>query len=158
MSLIAVINIFLDSEFLEHQHTTYTKKIFLFQSVFPIATVKNLCYVTVIYGVFVVVCIHEIQTDSSYVNAPYISINSIVGERNFHNHLFSCLRIYNFVYGKSIKVLSLIVCNLLTIHAKSLAEIAITIQKTNSTKIYIGVRCLLQIVSCKNTQTARVNL
>ena len=40
MTLVAMVNILLDAEFLQQLHTTYTKQNFLLQTVLPVATIK----------------------------------------------------------------------------------------------------------------------
>ena len=84
-------------------------------------------------------------------------MNLIVGVRNIYNNRIA-LSIKNTLYRNRVEVLSLVLGNLLTIHAKSLCEIAKTIEETNGAHINIAVGSLLNIVTSKHSKTTRINL
>ena len=86
MTLVAMINIFLDTKFLECKYTTNTKQNFLLQTVFPVTSIQRMGNTAIKLRVHLVVSIQQIKLDSSNVNTPNISMNMVVHIRNIHNH------------------------------------------------------------------------
>ena len=81
----------------------------------------------------------------------------IVAIGNINHHLIAIL-IQLTLNRQRVKVLSIVLGNLLSVHRQGLSEIAITIEEANCTHINIGVRSFLQIVTSQHTQATRVNL
>ena len=78
MTLVTVINIFLDTKFLQQQHTTDTKQNLLLQTIFPIATIEGVGNGLVEVRVHFIVSIQQIELNTTNVNTPNISVNLIV--------------------------------------------------------------------------------
>ena len=152
MSFVTVINFFLDTQFLQCQDTTDTEQNFLFQTVFPVTTIKLVSDRTVEFTVHFIVRIQQIERDTSHIHAPYKRMNKVIQIRNIHNHLITILVHYTFDRQLA-EVLSFVVGNLLTIHRESLCKVTVTIQETDCAKVYIAVRSLFQVVAGKNAQT-----
>ena len=152
MALVAVIQLVLDAQLLEHEHTTYAKHILLLDAVFPIAAVELVSDGAVPLAVEVDIGIHEIELHASHVHPPNVGINHAARIGHLKYHLLSAL-VEHRLYGQLIEILSLIVCNLCAIHRKRLSEIAIAIQEAHGSHWIAAVGSLLDIVACKNAQT-----
>ena len=59
--------------------------------------------------------------------------------------------------GQRVEVLSIVVSNLLAVHAERLLEVAVAIEEADGTHVNIAVRSLFHIVAGKHTQTTRVD-
>ena len=138
VTFVAVIDILLDTELLQHQHTTDTQEDFLLQAVFPVATIKLVSDRTVEFAVHFIICIEQIQRHTTYVYSPYICMYIIVQIRNIDYHRLTVF-VHYAVNWQATEVLSVIVSNLLAIHSKALCEITVTVQETNTTHINIAV-------------------
>ena len=153
MSLIAVIHILSDTKLLQHQHTTNTQQDLLLQAVLPITTVERVSNGLVELRVHVVVCIEQVKLDTAYIDLPNQSVNLIVQVRHIHNHLIAVL-VQHTLNGKRVEVLGVILGNLLAVHAQRLCKISEAIEETNTTKVYIRVRSLFQVIAGKHAQTS----
>ena len=136
MTLVTVIDIFLDAQFFQQQHTTDTQQNFLLQTILPVATIKTVGNRLVEIRVHLVVGVKQIKFHTAHVHTPDISMNLIVGIRHIYNHWITIV-VKLTLDGQRTKVLSLVISNLLTIHREALCEIAETIQETDGTHIYI---------------------
>ena len=105
----------------------------------------------------IVVCIKQIELNTTNISNPYRSVNLIICIWNVYDYRIT-LSIENTLYRNRVEVLSLILGNLLTIHAQSLCEIAKTIKETDSAHVNIAVGSLFNIVTGKHSKTTRVNL
>ena len=115
VSFVTVINIFLDTQFLQCQDTTDTKQYFLFQTVFPVTTIELVSNRTVEFAVHFIIRIQQIERNTSNVYTPYKSMNKIIQIRNIYNHLIAIL-VHHSLDGQLTEVLSFVVGNLLAIH------------------------------------------
>ena len=155
VSFVTMINVFFDAQCFQRQDTTDTQQDFLFQTVFPVATIKLVSNRTVEFAVHFIIRIQQIQRNASYIYAPYVSMYIIVQIRNIHyQRLTIC--IHHTIDRKLTEVLCLVVSNLLSIHRQRLSKVAITVQKTYCTKIYIAVRSFFQVVASQYTQTTGI--
>ena len=155
MSFITVINIFLDTQCLQRQDTTDTQQDFLFQSVFPVATIKLVSDRTVELTVHFIVRIQQIQRNTSYINTPYVSVNIIIQVRNvYYQRLAVC--VHYAVDRKLTEVLCFVVCDLLSVHGQRLGKVTVTVQETYRTQIHIAVGSFFQIVTGQHTQTTGI--
>ena len=156
MPFVAMIYIFLNAKFLQHKHTANAKKYLLLESVFPVAAIQCVCYRSVIFRIHVVVCVEKIQRNTSYVHSPYISMYVVVHVWYVDNHRTAVAVELSYNWQR-VEILRLIVCYLLTVHVQRLAEIAETVEKANSTHVYIAVGCLFQIVAGKHAETTGID-
>ena len=85
MSLITVIDIFLDTQCFQSQDTTDTQQDFLLQTVFPITAIKLVSNRTVELAVHFIIRIKQIQRNTSYIYTPYVSMNIIIQIRNVYH-------------------------------------------------------------------------
>ena len=115
VSLVAMIYLLCDTELLQSEDTTDTEKDFLLQTVLPVTTIEGVSDRTVIVRVHIVVSIEQIELHTTYVSLPYEGMNHIVHIRNINYHLIAVLIECTCDWQRS-EVLSIIVCNLLTIH------------------------------------------
>ena len=70
MTLVAVINIFLDAQLIESEHTTYTQHYLLFETVLYIAAVELMGDRAVPLRVEIVVGIKQIEVDTTHCHSP----------------------------------------------------------------------------------------
>ncbi len=157
MALVAMIDILLDAQLLQQQHTTDTEQNFLLQSVLPVTTIKAVSDRLVELGVHLVVGVQQIELYSTNVDTPYISVNHIVCI-GYVNDQRRAVFIELALNGQRTEVLSLVVGNLLSVHRQALREVAETIEETNSTHIDVRVGSFLHIVASEHSQTATVDL
>ena len=157
MTLVAVVNLSLDTQFLEHEHTTDTEHIFLLDAILPVTAIELVSDRAVKITVLVEVGIEQVKIHTSHVNFPDVGINHAPGIRHLENHLLSIF-INHWFNGKVIEILRLVIGYLLSIHREGLGEIAIAIKETNSGHIDAAVTCLLDIVTGEDTQATRVYL
>ena len=156
MSLVAMINIFLNAQFLQRQNTANTQKNFLFEAIFPVATIEAMGDRTIEFGVHIVISVQQIEADAPHIGAPHQGMHMIVHIRHINYHLIA-VGIEHTLNGQRIEILRIIFCNLLSVHAEALSEIAITIKEPHCTHIDIAIGSLFQIVASEHAQTARVD-
>ena len=78
MTLVAVIDILLDAEFLQQQHTTDTKQDLLLQAVLPVTTIQGVGDGLVELRVHLIVGVEQIQLHTAYIHTPDVSIDMVV--------------------------------------------------------------------------------
>ena len=115
VSLVAVVDIFLDAQLLQQQHTTNTQQNLLLQAVLPVATIQGVGDGLVELRVHLVVGIQQIEAYATYIHTPYISMHLIIGVRHVNHHRIA-VAIQLALDGQRTKVLCLVVSHLLTIH------------------------------------------
>ena len=157
MTLIAVVDILLDTQLLQREHTTDTQQNLLLQAVLPVATIERVSNRAVELTVHLVVSVKQIELHTTHIHTPHISVHRIVVVRNIHHQRLTVL-VKLALERKLTKVLSLILSHLLTIHRQRLSEIAEAIQETNSHHVNIRVRSLLHVVTGQDAKTTRINL
>ena len=156
VTLITMIDILLDAQLLQQQHTADTEQNLLLETVFPVTAVKSVGNGLVELGVHFVVGIKEIQFHATHIYTPHISVHLIVVVRHV-NHQRITVLVKLTLNGQRTEVLRLVVGNLLAVHRQALGEVTETIEETYGAHVHIGVGCLLDIVTGKHTQTAAVN-
>ena len=157
MTFVAVIDIFLDAELLQQQHTADTEQNLLFQTVLPVSAIEGMGNRFVVVGVHLVIGVQQIEVDTSYIHSPHVGIYVIVHVRYLDHQRFTIL-VELAHNGQRTEVLGLVVSNLLTVHRQALCEVAETIEETDGAHVDVGVRSLLHIVTGQHTQTAAVDL
>ncbi len=156
VSFVAVEEVTLDSEFLKHQHTADTEKIFLLDTVFPVTAIKLVGNGTVEFGVHLEIGVHQVEIHAAYVHAPYMAVNDSVVIRHFQNHGTAGFFHY-LLDGELVEVLGFVVGNLLSVYGKSLGKVAEAVEETDSRHGNAGVGSLLYIVSGQYAETARID-
>ncbi len=136
MALVAVVDIFLYTKFLQRENTADTEQYLLLQAVFVVSAIERMGDGLVVFRVHFVVGIEQIELDAANIHLPYIGVHLIVHVGNVNNQRLAVL-VENALNGQRIEVLCIILCNLLAIHRQSLLEIAVTIEETNGTHVYI---------------------
>ncbi len=131
MALVAVEQVALDAEFLEHQHTADAEEVFLLDTVFPVAAVELVGDGAVKLRVHLEVSVHQIEIHTAYIDTPHMAVNDSVVVGHLKNHRTARL-LHNLLDGELVEVLGLIICNLLAIHAECLREVAVTIKEADS--------------------------
>ena len=157
VTLVAVVDILLDAQLLQQQHTTDTQQNLLLQTVLPVTAIERVSDGLVEVGVHLVVGVEQIELHTTYVHAPYIGVNLIIGIRHVDNQRVAVL-VELTLDGQRAEVLALIVGNLLSVHRQALCEIAEAIEKTDGAHVDVGVGSLLHIVTSQHSQTTRINL
>ena len=157
MSLVTMVDIFLDAQLLQQQHTTNTEQNLLLQTVLPVAAIEGMGNGFVEVRVHFVVSIKQIQLHATHVDTPYISVNLIVGVRHI-NHQWIAVLVKLTLDRQRTEVLCLVVGNLLSVHRQTLGKVSETIEETNGTHIDIRVGSLLHIVTGQHTQTTTIDL
>ena len=115
MSLIAMIDVFLDAKFLEQKHATDTKQYLLLQAVLPISSIERVGDRLVKVGVHLVVGVKKIEFHTTHIHTPNVCMNLIVGIRNINDDRISVL-IELALNRKSAEILCLVIGYLLAIH------------------------------------------
>ena len=157
VTFVAVIDILLDTEFLQQQNTTDTEQNLLLQTVLPVTTIEAVGDRLVKIRVHLVISIQQVEFYATYIDTPYTGMNLIVGVRNINHHRIAVL-VELALNRQRTEVLALVVGNLLTIDRQTLCEVTKTIEETHCTHIDIGIGSLLHIVTCQHSQTAGINL
>ena len=155
MSLVAVINVLLDTQLLQRQDTADTQQDFLLQTVLPVATIQLVGDAAVELAVQVIVRIQQIERHAAHIDTPYVGMHIVIQVRNVDDDLLAIL-IQHAVDGQLTEVLSLIVGNLLTVHGQSLREIAVTVEEAHATHVDVAVRSLFQVVAGQYAQTTGI--
>ena len=138
VAFVAVVNVFLDTELLEHEHTADAKEDLLLQAVFPIATIKGVGDGLVKLRVHVIVGVEQIELHTTYVDLPHKGMDLIVHVGHVDDNLVAVL-IEHTLDRKRIEILGIIVGNLLSVHAERLLEVAIAIKEANGAHVHIAV-------------------
>ena len=86
MTLVTVVDILLNAQLLQQEHTADTQENLLLQTVLPVATIECVGNRLVKLGVHIIVGIQQIQGDTTHVDTPYISMNLVVHIGNIHHH------------------------------------------------------------------------
>ena len=152
VSLVTVVDILLDAQLLQQQHTTDTQQNLLLQAVLPVATIQAVGDRLVKLRVHIVVGIQQIQLYTTHVYTPNISVNLVVSVRHINNHRVTIL-IQLTLDRQRAKVLCLVVGHLLSLHREALCKVTKAVQETNGTHINIRVRSLLHVVTSQHTQS-----
>ena len=139
-----------------YSDTTDTQQNLLLQTVLPVTTIESVRDGLIELRVHLVVGIEQIELHTTHVHAPYISMNLIVGVRHIDHQRITIL-IKLTLDRQRAEVLSLVVGNLLSVHRKTLCEIAETIQETNGTHVNVRVGSLFHVVASEHTQTTRID-
>ena len=156
MPLVAVINVFLDAQFLQRQDAADAQQNLLLETILPIAAIEAVGDGTVELGVHVVVGVQQIKADAPHIRTPHQGMHMIVHIGHVDHHLIA-VGIEHTLNGQGIEILRVILGNLLAVHAEALCEIAITIEEPHGTHVDIAVRSLFQIVAGQHAQTARID-
>ena len=157
MTLVAVVNILLNAELIQSQHTTDTQQNLLFQTVLVITTIQLMRNRTIPFAIEFIVRVQQIQTDTTNSHTPQVRMNRTIRIRHVNNHRRT-VSLFHLLHRQILEVLCLVISNLLTFRTQRLCEIAVTVQETDSRHVHIAIRCFLQIVSGQNTQTTAVYL
>ena len=157
MTLVAVVNLCLDAQFLEHEDTANAQHVFLLDAVLPVATIELVGDRAVKVAVLVDVGVEQVQFHASHVHLPDVGIHHASRIRHLEHHLLSVL-VNHWFNWQVVEVLWLIVGDLLSVHRERLSEISITIQETHCCHVDAAVARLLDIVTSEDTQAARINL
>ena len=158
MSLVAVVDIFLNAELLKSEHTTDTEENLLLETVLPVATIERVSDWAVELRVHFIVSIEEVELHTTHVCSPYRSVNHIIHIRNVNNERLSSCRVDSTNNRERVEVLCIVVSNLVALHRDRLLEISEAIEETYSTHVYVRVRSLFYVVAGKHSKTTRVNL
>ena len=155
MALVAVVEIGLDTQLVQHQGTADTQQILLFHTVFPVTAVELVGDGAVPFAVRVEVGVEQIEFDAAYIHAPDVGIDNAAGVGNLEYHR-TAVFFGHLLDGELVEVLGLVVGNLLTVHRECLREVAIAVEETDGRHIDVAVAGLFQIVAGQNTETARI--
>ena len=115
MTLVAMINIFLDAQSLQQQHATDAKQNLLLKAVLPVATIESVGDRPVELGIHVIVGIEQVELHATDVYSPYKGMHMVIGVRNINDQLVAIF-VQLALDRQRTEVLCLIVSNLLTVH------------------------------------------
>ena len=156
MSLIAMINLRVDAQCAESADTADTEKKLLLESVLPVAAIEVICHLTVFFNVRFIVSIKEIEVSSADCHFPDAGRDGPSRECHASGNPVAVLVHYRTCRNLG-EVLCVIFSHLVTLCGKHLCEIAVTVKQTHSHKVNVHVTCLFQVVTGKNTETARID-
>ena len=156
VTLVAVVEVGLDAQFVQHQDTADAQQVLLFHTVFPVTAVELVGDGAVPLAVRVEVGIEQIEFDTTHVDTPDVGIDDAAGVGNFEYH-GATVFLGHLLDGQLIEVLSLVVGNLLAVHRQCLGKVAIAVKEANSSHVDVAVAGLFQIVTGQNTETARID-
>ncbi len=157
VTLVAMVQLLLDAELLQHQHATHAEQDLLLQAVLPVATVEAVGDGLVKLRVHVVVGVEEIELDTADVDHPHEGVNLVVHVRHVHDHLVAVL-VEHALDRQGVEVLGVVFGYLLTIHAQALREVAITIEEADSTHVHVAVGSLFHVVAGEHAEATGVDL
>ena len=157
MTLVAVIDIFLDTQLLERQRTADAEHDLLLDAVLPVAAVELVRHAAVPFRVQLVVRVQQVQLDATHVHLPQVRIHLTAGIRNSH-HERRAVRVLHLLDRQVVEVLRLVVGDLLPFRAQRLGEVAVAVEETDGGHVHVAVRRLFQVVTCQDAQTAAVDL
>ena len=156
MSFVAVVNLFGDAQFFQHQHTADTEHNLLFQTIFPIAAIELVRDGTIPLAVHLHVGVEQIERHAPYSHAPNVGIHRTSGIRHF-DHQRLAIFVLHLRDGQTVEVLRLVVGHLLTVHRQRLCKVTVAIEETDGRHVDIAVGRLFQVVAGQNTQTSRID-
>ena len=157
VSLVAMIDVLLDAQLLEEQHTADAQENLLLEAVLPVTAIKSMGDGLVELGVHLVVGVKKIELHTADVDAPNVCMHLIVHIWNVDDHRRAVL-VHLLLNWQRTEVLCFVVGNLLSVHCQALCEIAIAIEEADGTHIDVGVGCFLHIVTGQHTEAAAVYL
>jgi len=111
---------------------------------------------TVEFGVAVEVSVEQIKLHATYIYTPNLAVDYTTGIRHLKDHRVAVFAEDSF-NGELLEILSLIVCDLLTVKAKALGEVTIAIEEADSSHINATIGSLLDVVACEHTKTTGVD-
>ena len=152
-----MVNVLLDAEFVEREHTADAEEIFLLDAVFPVTAIEAVSDAAVVFGVEFVVSVEEVERDATHVGSPECGVHHEVGVGHIHDDLIA-VGVEDAFDGEAVKVLGFIVRNLLSVHGERLSEVAVAIEEADSHHVHVAVRSLLEVVTGEDAETAGVNL
>ena len=152
---VAVVELGIDAELLEHQDAADTEKILLLDTVLPVAAVELVGDRAVELGVHLKVGIHEVEVHAAHVHAPYMAVNRASGVRHLENHGVAVL--HHLLDRELVEVLSLIVGDLLAVNAQRLGEITVAVKEADGGHRDAAVGSLLDIVAGEHAEAAGVD-
>ncbi len=156
MAFVAVVELALDAEFLEHEHTADTEHVFLLDTVLPVAAVELMGNLTVKLRVHVEVGIHQIETHAAYIHTPYMAVYDTAWERHFEDGRLA-VGVKHLLKGQHVEILRLVVGNLLAVHRQSLGKVSVAVEETYSGHVDTAVGGFLDIVAGEHTEAAGVD-
>ena len=148
-----MINVLLDTQFLQRQHTADTQQDLLFDTVLPVSAVELVGDLTIPFAIQLVVGIQQIQIHTADSYTPEIRFHHATRVRHLDHHV-RAVRLFHLRNRQVGEVLRLVVGDLLAFRTQRLREITVAIEETDGGHIYVAVRRLLDIVARENTQTA----
>ena len=153
MTLVAVIDIALDTQRPQSPDASDTEQKLLLQAVLPVTSVKMMGDLAVLGQIVLKVGIEQIQFGTAYVHPPYPGIYGTAGED--YRHSLPVAAPVAHGHGRYLEeILRLIVGHLISLRRKSLAEIAVTVQQADTGHPDLHVAGLLEVVSGEDTQTS----
>jgi hypothetical protein len=155
--LVAMVDILLDTEFLEGEHTTDTEHDLLLETVLIIATIELVGDRTIPLGVEFIIGIEQIEVHTTYSHLPEVSLDDTIGIGHLDNHIGAILFL-DLGDGEVSEVLRLVVSDLLPLGRERLGEITIAIEEADGGHIDIAVGSLFDIVTGEDTETTGIDL
>ena len=134
VTFVAVVNVLLDAEFVECEHTADAEEIFLLDAVFPVTAIEAVSDAAVVFGVEFVVGVEEVERDATHVGSPECGVHHEVGVGHIHDDLIA-VGVEDAFDGEAVKVLGFIVRNLLSVHGERLSEVAVAIEEADSSHV-----------------------
>ena len=156
MAFVAVVDVLLDAELLQGEHATNAEEVLLLKAALPLTAVEGVGDVAVVLAVFLNVGVEEVEGDAAHVGFPDGGVDNVVGEGHVNDDLVAIL-IEHALNGQLVEVLCLVVGNLLAVHRESLCEVAIAIEETYATHIYVGVAGFFEVVASEDAETATID-
>ena len=157
VALVAVVDVLLDAEFLEHEGAADAEQDLLLQAVLVVAAVKVVGDGAVILGVHLVVRVQQVEFDASHVHVPDKGVDLVVLVGDI-DHQLVAVGVELALDGQRVEILCVIFGYLLTVHRQRLREVAEAIEQADTTEIDVGVGSLLEVVAGQHAQAAAVDL
>ena len=157
MSFVAVVDLRLDSKISQGVDTAYAEKEFLLETVFPVAAVEVVGHLTVLFDIGLIVCVEKVEVSAADCDLPY-SRNDVPAREGHAGRNPVALRVEDRLRRNPGEVLGIVAGDLLALAGDGLGEVAVSVEKTDSDKVDVHVRSLLQIVSRQKAETSGIDL
>ena len=157
MSFVAVVDLRLDSKISQGVDTAYAEKEFLLETVLPVAAVEVVGHLTVLFDIGLIVCVEKVEVSAADCDLPY-SCNDVPAREGYAGRNPVALRVEDRLRRNPGEVLGIVAGDLLALTGDGLGEVTVSVEKTDSDKVDVHVRSLLQIVSRQKAETSGIDL
>ena len=157
VALVAVVEVGLDAELVEHYDAADAEHVFLLDAVLPVAAVEGVCDLAVPLRVAVEVGVEQVELHAAHVDTPHVRVDDASGVGHLEHHRLAVVAEHG-LDGQLVEVLRLVVGDLLAVDRERLREVAVFVEEAHGGHVDAAVGGLLDVVAGEHAETARVYL